>query len=84
MWAVSGHWSGVGTFDIMHSGVPLCLALVGFSPLALVGAGGQMGTSRAGVRVYFWWWVPCFGLSVWSAGQCDILAGLAFRLSGTD
>ena len=32
----------------MHSGVPLCLALVGFLPLAMVEAGGQMGASGAG------------------------------------
>ena len=39
----------------MHSGVPLCLASVGFLPLAVVEAGGQMGTLRAaGPRVYLW------------------------------
>ena len=32
----------------MHSGVPLCLALVGFLPLAMVEASGQMGASGAG------------------------------------
>ena len=38
MWDGSGHWLGVGTLNVMHFGVPLCLALVGFSPLAMVGA----------------------------------------------
>ena len=53
--AGSGHWSGVGTLYVMHSGVPLCLALVGFLPLGMVGAGGQMGASGAeGPIVYLW------------------------------
>ena len=51
VWAGSGHWSGVGTLNVMHSGVPLCLALVGFLPLAVVGAGGQMGPQALGVPV---------------------------------
>ena len=48
MCASSGHWSGVGTLYVMHPVVPLCLALVGLLPLAMVGAAGQMGTSGAG------------------------------------
>ena len=32
----------------MHTGAPLCLALVGFFPLAMVEAGGKMGASGAG------------------------------------
>ena len=65
MWAGSGHWSGVGTLNVMHSVVPLCLASVGFLPLAEVGAGGQVGVSGVGGPcVYLWWWGPCFGLSV--------------------
>ena len=60
VWAGSGHWSRVGTLNIMHSGVPLCLATVGFLPLAMVEAGGQMGALGAGSpRVYLWWWGPC-------------------------
>ena len=55
MCAGSGHWSGVGTVYVMHSGVPLCLAWVGFLPLAMVGAGGQMRASGAGGPfVYLW------------------------------
>ena len=61
MWAGSGHWFGERTLNVMHSGVPLCLALVGFLPLAVAGAGGQMGGLG--------WWGPCFGLSVWSGGH---------------
>ena len=38
----------VGGKDVMHSGAPLCLALVRFLPLAMVEAGGQMGASDAG------------------------------------
>ena len=30
VWAGSGHWSGVMTVYVMHSGAHLCLALVGF------------------------------------------------------
>ena len=45
----SGHWLGVRTLCIMHSGAPLCLAFVGFLPLAMVvEAGGQMEASGAG------------------------------------
>ena len=45
----SGHWLGVRTFCIMHSGAPLCLPFVGFLPLAVVvEAGGQMEASGAG------------------------------------
>ena len=46
--AGSGHWPGVRTLYVMHSGAPLCLVLVGFLPLAMVEAGGQMGASGAG------------------------------------
>ena len=35
----------VRTLYVIHSGAPLCLALVGFLPLAMVEAGGQMGAS---------------------------------------
>ena len=48
MWAGSGHWLGVRTLYVMHSGAPLCLASVGFLPLAMVEAGGQMGASGTG------------------------------------
>ena len=48
MWAGSGHLSEVRTLYVMHSGAPLCLALVGFLPLAMVEAGGQMEASGAG------------------------------------
>ena len=44
----SGHWSGVRTLYVMHSGALLCLAFVGFLPLAMVEAGGQMEASGAG------------------------------------
>ena len=44
----SSHWSGVRTLYVMHSGAPLCLAFVGFLPLAMVEAGGQMEASGAG------------------------------------
>ena len=61
--AGSGHWSGIGTLNVMHSRVLLCLALVGFLPLAVVGAGGQMEASVAGGSImHLWWWSPCFGL----------------------
>ena len=81
----SGHWSGAGTLNVMHSGVLMCRALAGFLPLAVVGAGGQIEASGAGGPfVYLWWWGSCFGLSVWSGGYWGILAGLAFTLSGTD
>ena len=60
MWVGSGHWSRVETHDIMHSGVPLCLALVGFLPLAMVEAGRMIGALGAGApRVYLWWRGPC-------------------------
>ena len=85
MWAGSGHWLGVRTFNVTHSGVPLCLVLVGFLPLAVLRAGGQMEASGPGDPcVYLSRWGPCFGLSEWSGGHWGILAGLAFRLSGTD
>ena len=73
---------GYGTLDVMHSGVPLCLALPGFLPLAVVGAGEQMRASGTGSPYVYLWW--CFGLSVWSGVHWGILAGLEFRLSGTD
>ena len=41
----------VGTLNVMHSGVPLCLVLVGFLPLPMVGAGGEMGAAGAEVPV---------------------------------
>ena len=44
VWAGSGHWSGVRTLYVM-SFVP---GVVGFLPLAVVEAGGQMGASGAG------------------------------------
>ena len=43
MWAGSGHWLGIRTLYLIHPGAPLCLALVGCLPLAMVEAGGQMG-----------------------------------------
>ena len=48
MWAGSGHWSAIRTLYVMHSRAPLCLALLGFLPLAMVEAGGQMRASSAG------------------------------------
>ena len=85
MWAGFGHWSGVRTLYVMHSAAPLCLAVLGFLPLARVGAGGQMGAAGAGGPfVYQWWRGPCFGLSVLSVRNWGILTGLAFRISGTD
>ena len=43
------------TLYVINSGVPLCLALVGFLPLAMLGADGQMGNSGAGGPfVYLW------------------------------
>ena len=61
--AGSGHWSGVGTLNVLHSGVPLCLAFRGILLLAVVRGEGL------GCCVYLWWWGPCFGLSVWSGGH---------------
>ena len=56
-----------------------------FLPLAVVVVGGQMEASDAGGPcMHLWWGGPCFGLSLWSGGHWGILAGLAFRLSGTD
>ena len=46
MWAGSGHWSAVGTLNVMHSGVALCLTLVGW--LTLV---GKWGPQALGVSV---------------------------------
>ena len=84
VWAGSGHWSRVGTLNNMHSGVPLCLALVGSLPLAVVGAGGQMGPWALGGPCVFVVVGSLFGLSAGSGGHWGILAGLAFRLSETD
>ena len=56
MWADSGHWSGVRTLYVMHSGAPLYLALVGFLPLAMVEGGGQMGASGAGGPFVYTFW----------------------------
>ena len=48
MWAGSGYWSGARTLYVMHSAAPLCLAFVGFLPLAMVEAGGLKEASGAG------------------------------------
>ena len=70
MWAGSNHLSEVRTLYVMHSGAPLCLALVGFLPLAMVEAGGQMGASGAGGPLRISGdWGPCFGLFVLSVGH---------------
>ena len=58
---------------------------MGFLPLDVIGAGGQMEALGAGGS-------PCvfvavgsfFGLSSGSGGLWGVLAGLAFRRSGTD
>ena len=81
----SGHWSGVRTLYVMHSGRLLCaLRLWGFCLwpwLKLVGRwrpralGVPLCISGDGVLVL---------VSVLSVRHWGILTGLAFRLSGTD
>ena len=59
VWAGFGYWAGGRTLIVTHSGVPLCVALVGLLPLVVVGAGGQTGALGAGGPcVYLWWWEP--------------------------
>ena len=68
----------------MHSGAPLCLALVGILLLAMVDAGGQMGASALGVPCVLVVMGSLSSLLVFPFGHWGILTGLALRRSGTD
>ena len=70
VWTGSGHWSRVETFNIIHSGVPLCLALVGFLLLAVVG--GQIEPWALGVPMC----ICGGGVLVWSV--CEVWWALGY------
>ena len=81
----SGHWSGVTTLYVMHSGRLLCaLRLWGFCLWPLLRLVGRWRPRALGVPLCIRGDGVLVLVSVLSVRHWGILTGLAFRLSGTD